>query len=90
MTQDIHSLPVNNIPPLKYLINDFILYLLKISKSFGCDLEGVMRETCKHFSSAKRKHLEKTNRWELGGKIYLNILGSSKGILAQTQILETG
>lgn len=33
-----------------------------------------MKETCKHFPSAKRKHLEKTNRWEWGGKISLNIL----------------
>lgn len=67
------------------------MYILKILKSFGCDLDGAMRETCKHFSSAKRKHREKkTNRWEQGGKIYLNILGSSKGILAQTQTLETG
>lgn len=32
------------------------------------------RETCKHFSSGKRKYLEKTHRCELGGKIYLNIL----------------
>ncbi len=38
--------------------------ILKISKSFGCDLDGAMRETCKHFSSAKRKHLEKSNRRE--------------------------
>ena len=77
-------------PPLKYFKHDSRLYLLKISEYFGCDLDGAMRETRKHFSSAKRKHLEKTNRWERGGKIYLNILGSSEGILAQTQTLETG
>lgn len=41
---------------------------------FGCDLGSAMREMSKHFSSAKRKHLEKTNRREWGGKIYLNIL----------------
>lgn len=35
------------------------MYILKILKSFGCDLDGAMRETCKHFSSAKRKHREK-------------------------------
>lgn len=45
----------------------------------GCDLVGAKRETCKMFFSAKRKHLEKTNRRAQGGKIYLNILGSSKG-----------
>lgn len=61
-----------------------------ILKSFGCDRVSVTKETCKYFSYAKRKRVEKAHRWEWGGKIYLNILGSSKGILAQTQTLETG
>lgn len=43
-------------------------------KPFGCDLGSAMREMCKHFSSAKRKHREKTNHREWGGKIYLIIL----------------
>lgn len=48
------------------------------------------RETCKHFSSAKRKHLEKTNRWEWGGKIYLNILAVAGEFWLQPKGWELG